>query len=133
MVEEIYLQAGQSEYVEALRPELCRNPALSPYHDHLDDFTSALGIAPVVRTICTLRAPEPVDPQLQEAIGRQIEKRAEKILGPRPSTRVDKASHQQNQPSASSTGRVIATRKLGSVTRNLPRVGRDNLARYRGG
>ena len=97
IVGEIYLQAGRPEYVEALLPELSGNPGLSPYHDHLDDVTNALGIAPVARTICTLRASEPVDPQLVEAIGRHQEKLANEILGPRPSTRINKDSQQPEQ------------------------------------
>lgn len=66
------------------------------------DVTSALGLATVARTIYILRAPEPVDPQLTKAIGHHLGKLANEVLSPRPSTRINKDSHQPEQPAASS-------------------------------
>jgi len=70
IVEEIYLQAGRREYVEALLPELSGDSRWSLLHNHLVDIMSALGLASLTRNVCTLKAPEPVDPQLAEAMGR---------------------------------------------------------------
>jgi hypothetical protein len=103
IVEEIYLQAGHREYIDALSARKLYDGIPSSQHDHWDDISSALALAPVVRTVCVLRKQEPVDPQLQEALGRYMSEMAEKILGRRPITGSNKDSHQVEQQSTSSS------------------------------
>jgi hypothetical protein len=62
IVEEIYLQAGHREYIDALSAGRLYDGIPSSYHDHWDDISSVLALAPVVRTVCVLRKPEPMDP-----------------------------------------------------------------------
>jgi hypothetical protein len=102
-VEEIYLQAGHREYIDALSAGRLYEEIPSSQHDHWDDLSTVLDLAPVARTLYVDRLPSPVDPEIREALGLYMSNLIIDIFGRRSSRGVNKDPHQLEQQSTSTS------------------------------